>query len=654
MKTKNVEISIEKNNKFNRQILFVIFIFTLLLYSNSIKNNYALDDNYVTVTNPKQPNNPRIEKGIKGIPQIFKTHYVESATQSFEYRPIPLATFAIEYQFFGSNPHVSHFISILLYALTCMLLFTVLTKLFKNYNLVFPLLITFLFIIHPIHTEVVDNIKCRDELLSFLFGLCAVYFFIESMEVEEKKLKQSALTVLFLILGLLCKQTIILFVILIPIIAYFFYDLKLKNFLYIAGSLFVVFITYKLFKRSMVHELETIREFVFFENPLYYEHGFLNRIPFALYTLGYYLKLLIFPYPLSCYYGYNTIPLSDWASPFIYVAIIFFMVIGIYALIKLPKKNMLAFAIIVFLLGILPFANLIKPAVGIVAERFVYFASFGFCIMAAHALLRTFKIDVTNKSKFKLQGTKFLTCCIGVLFVFSVLVVSRNTKWKDELTLLRNDADNFENSCNLHYLIGSTLSPEIFKMQGGIKRQEMIKEATFHYQQAIELMKEGVKEYPTDFTTLNNIGTIYMNVYNDPVSAFTYFKKALQVKSSDMMTRYNFAFCYEKRNMPDSAIYFYEKMIKSDAKYPPVYIQLHGLYIDKKEYLQAINTDKKAISLNPAAANLRVNLGNSYMLNKDTLNAVIQFKKAIEIEPKNYPLQNQVEFFLKSISPSYK
>ena len=74
----------------------------------------------------------------------------------------------------------------------------------------------------------------------------------------------------------------------------------------------------------------------------------------------------------------------------------------------------------------------------------------------------------------------------------------------------------------------------------------------------------------------------------------------------------------------------------------------------KKEYLQAINTDKKAISLNPAAANLRVNLGNSYMLNKDTLNAVIQFKKAIEIEPKNYPLQNQVEFFLKSISPSYK
>src|ERR1700744_842675 len=113
MKTKNVEISIEKNNKFTRQILFVLFIFTLLLYSNSIKNNYALDDNYVTL--PKgDVGNSRVAKGIKGIPQIFKTHYVESAEQSFEYRPLPLATFAIEYQFFGSNPHVSHFISILL------------------------------------------------------------------------------------------------------------------------------------------------------------------------------------------------------------------------------------------------------------------------------------------------------------------------------------------------------------------------------------------------------------------------------------------------------------------------------------------------------------------------------------------------------------
>src|SRR5580700_11178998 len=110
--------ALDKDNHFNRKVYLLIFGLVFLLYGNSIRNNYALDDNYVTVTTPEKPNNPRIEKGISGIPKLFTTHYIESATQSFEYRPLVLVTFAIEYQFFGSNPHVSHFISVLLYAIT--------------------------------------------------------------------------------------------------------------------------------------------------------------------------------------------------------------------------------------------------------------------------------------------------------------------------------------------------------------------------------------------------------------------------------------------------------------------------------------------------------------------------------------------------------
>ena len=137
--------TLEKDNHFNRKVYWMIFALVFVLYGNSIRNNYALDDNYVTVTTPEKPNNPRIEKGIRGISKLFTTHYVESGSQSFEYRPLVLVTFAIEYQLFGSNPHVSHFISILLYAITCVLLFKLLCRLFKNYNPVFPLLVVFLF-----------------------------------------------------------------------------------------------------------------------------------------------------------------------------------------------------------------------------------------------------------------------------------------------------------------------------------------------------------------------------------------------------------------------------------------------------------------------------------------------------------------------------
>src|ERR1700751_2881411 len=101
--------TLSQDNHFIRKIALFIFILVFVLYGNSIKNNFSVDDSYVTVTTPEKPNNPRIEKGIKGIPKLFTSHYAESGYQSFEYRPLTLVTFAIEYQFFGSNPHINHF-----------------------------------------------------------------------------------------------------------------------------------------------------------------------------------------------------------------------------------------------------------------------------------------------------------------------------------------------------------------------------------------------------------------------------------------------------------------------------------------------------------------------------------------------------------------
>ena len=653
MKVKNKEITLEKDDSFNRKMLFGIFIFTLLLYSNSIKNNYAFDDNYVTVINPQHPNNPRIEKGIKGIPEIFKTHYIESSFQSFEYRPLVLATFAIEYQFFGSNPHVSHFISVLLYALTCMLLFSLLSKLFKNYNLIFPLLVTFLFIVHPIHTEVVDNIKCRDELLSFLFGLCAVHFLIKSIEINSKKWAFVILIMLFLFLGFLCKQTIILFFVLMPAIGYFFYDYKLKNFLLIALSFFIVLVVYKVFKRSMIHELKTAREFVFFENPLYFKHDFLTRISLAIYSLGFYLKLLIFPYPLCCYYGYNTIPVLDWASSLIYIALLFYFFIGIYALIKLPKKNIFSFAIIVFLLGELPFSNVLTPLVGIVAERFIYFASLGFCIMMAYVLLILFKVDITDKSKFKIQNSKLsLKLTLTMLLVFySCLTIARNNKWKDLLMLFTNDVKNTENSYLLNYFAGITIYDYAIHKTNPYDKQATLKEANLYFTKAAQLLNEGLIEYNSDYLSFNTLGTIYNSYLNETGAAIPWFKKSIAINPKYEIAQFNLALCYEKENMPDYAILQYEKMIAANTKHPPVYFNLHELYITKKEYDKAVFCDKRAIIQCPKEYQTKayINLGNVYMLEKDTLNAIPQFKTAVLLEPNNVDLNSQVNAFLKSI-----
>jgi protein O-mannosyl-transferase len=647
MKVKPQEKTIsDKSKNPLRNYFIVIFVGVFLLYGNSIKNGYALDDNYVTVIGAKANGNQRVAKGIKGIPEIFTTHYVETKEQSFEYRPIPLATFAIEYQIFGSSSKISHFISVFIYAITCMLLFFILSRLLINYNVTFPFLITVLFLIHPIHSEVVDNIKCRDELLGFLFGLCALHFFISIN--DKNKWKNIFLTGLFLLISLLCKKTAILFLALIPIVGYFFREAKLKGIIVQIVLVYLVFVIFTLLENALLAKQVEKRVFAFFENPLFYNNNLMDRISLAFYTLGYYFKLLVFPFPLTSYYGYDVIPITGFSSLLVIFSAAFYFSTGIYALLKLKEKKLFSFGMLVFLIGLFPFANLIDPVPGMVAERFVYFASLGFCIVVIYVLLSVFKIDYRSKS----HGLKILTpsskgILISVALLFSIIIISRNNKWKDELTLLRSDTTHFEESCNLHYLLGNALYPEILTMAKGIKREEMIKEATFHYKSAVSLMKEGIKLYPKDFTTLTNIGTIYVNIFNDAFSAQPYFKRSLAINPANIVTQYNFVFCYERKNLPDSAIIGYEKLISNNTNYPLVYFRLHELYLQKKEYKKAIVCDEKAIKQNPENARLYINLGNALILNNDSAGAVKPFKRAIELEPNNTDLRAQVEEYLK-------
>jgi tetratricopeptide (TPR) repeat protein len=627
-------------SKLNKLIYGSIIVLTFLIYGNTIKNDYAIDDDFVTTTSPETPN-LRVEKGIKGIPELFSTHYVESKKQSFGYRPVVLATYAIEYQFFKSNPQISHFINVLIYALTCILLFVVLSKILSNYHIVLPLLITFLFVVHPIHTEVVNNLKSRDELLAFFFGLCSLFLFLKKIELG--KWKYLFFAILFFIIALLCKKTAVIFVAIIPITIYFFTTIKLKQvFLYSLLAPFI-YITLTVAEKLMLSNSVTLREFAFFENPLFYEPDFLKRIPMAFYTAGYYVKLFVIPHPLSCYYGFKTIPMVNWASIFVWSSLIFHFSIGIYALLKLPKKTVISYGIIIYLVGIFPFINLITPAVGIIAERFVYTASLGFCVGIAYFLLLIFKIDYSNKpankGHFKLP---FKVVAFIILCIFSIKVISRNMVWKDELTLFRNDVSNFENSCNLNYITANALSNKIAHIPGGVERNSLIKEATFHYGETVRLMDEGIKIYPQDYITSNNLGTIYVDIFNDPNHAQPLFKKVIEINPNNEDANYNYGFCYEKRNLPDSAIHWYEKMILKQPEYFSVYVRLHELYYKKQNYAKAIISDKKALSLRPNKVALHINLGNSYIFNRDTLNGLKYFESAAVIPPMDYVLLQNI------------
>src|ERR1700739_4030412 len=98
----------------NRNTFFFFFVLSFLFYGNSIRNGFSLDDSYVTVTNyPVQgktytPNNQQIAKGFSGISKIWRSHYGYGNGTSYDYRPLIMTMFAIEYGIFGQAPHINH------------------------------------------------------------------------------------------------------------------------------------------------------------------------------------------------------------------------------------------------------------------------------------------------------------------------------------------------------------------------------------------------------------------------------------------------------------------------------------------------------------------------------------------------------------------
>src|SRR6267154_5042143 len=152
----------------------LIFFCAFLQYANTLRHDYAWDDKLVITANAYT------RRGIAGLPDIFSKRV--SFPYKNEYRPVPQAMFAVEYQLFHGNPHAGHFFNVLCYAAACALVYWFVLFAFPRAHPLFAFFVAALFAVHPVHVEVVANIKSRDEILSLSFGLAAIVLTVKAIE----------------------------------------------------------------------------------------------------------------------------------------------------------------------------------------------------------------------------------------------------------------------------------------------------------------------------------------------------------------------------------------------------------------------------------------------------------------------------------------
>jgi hypothetical protein len=184
-----------------KQQLIILLVLVMGLNVNTLFNQYALDD-VVVMTG-----NTLVAKGFKGIPEILSKDFFYglekkgSDLSGGRYRPLSLIVFAVEYQFFGENPFVSHLINLgLMLVLIAMLFHLLEAHLFHKYHAYMAFLTCLVFLVHPVHAEVIANVKSRDELLAAILLIASALLLIKSALTRSMWAQIGALLCFFLAL----------------------------------------------------------------------------------------------------------------------------------------------------------------------------------------------------------------------------------------------------------------------------------------------------------------------------------------------------------------------------------------------------------------------------------------------------------------------
>ncbi|MEK7659259.1 MAG: tetratricopeptide repeat protein [Patescibacteria group bacterium] len=476
----------------NQWVLVLFFIVGFLIFSNALNGDFVHDDLLVL--------SHSFFGQLGKIFSFFGQPYFEGFYQAGLYRPLTQFSFGLNF-LVSSSPFGFHLVNIFLHIINSFLIYLFLRKFSNRFTL--SLIAALLFLVLPIHVEAVTSIVGRAELLFFLFGMLTLLLWLDSQYFY------SAVT---LVLALLSKETAVA----IPAIVFLFgwhYRRNWHWLIYYLGALVFYFIL-----RILVlgqYAFKTKVEFIF--NPLAYV-SFFERFFTALKIMILYLAKFFVPYKLSADYSYDQIPIvkSLFSSPLSLIGLVFLclMLWRVYRILRREKSVILDWILLFFFLPFLIVSNIIFPTGTIMAERLMYFPSFGGLMILAVALEQLLKSS-------KRLGLSIL---LILLAIYGLLTISQNRVWASRETLL---TDSFKKSPN----------SVVAKTDYGILMFERDKEL------AKKLSLEVYEKYPDYIQNLNLRGVVEVQE-GDFTRAEKFLERALELRPKHQNTLQNLSRVY--------------------------------------------------------------------------------------------------------------
>lgn len=449
--------------KFQRQIRFfmkwwLIPIIGILLYSHSLGNQFVIDD----------ASQIKFNKSVHSlnIPSLFlgSTFADDNGPVGIYYKPVMTSFYAIIYSLFGYNPIPFHLVQITLHILNALLVFL----LFKKFlSVKLSLLLSLIFLVHPINTQAVVYISSLQDPLFFSFGMIGLL----AVTKNELDLKDYLIFSGAMFLSVLSKETGILFLLVSPLLS--------SRRMYIL-SVFIGAAYFLIHHLAVGITIQAQNSFPIMGASL------LERLITMPKIAYYYLKTFFYPavLPGDQMWVIRNLDWSNFLLPVIADSAFLAIVLLFFVYLLKSKSSYLkqfTFFFLWFAFGLGLHLQLI-PLDGTVADRWFYFPIVG--------LLGMLGILVKSLKLHKL----FMIIALALIILLSVRTFIRTLDWKDGLTLSLHDYQfNHDN-----YALENNLGYEL--IQAG------------RYDDALPHIQKSIELAPWSGQNWDNLGIIYRHI----------------------------------------------------------------------------------------------------------------------------------------------
>ncbi len=585
---------------------FVLALAVALAYANSLDVDFVYDDYAFVYDNEAIRTFTPLSKFLLS-PEAFS-----QPSNDHVFRPLASFTFALNHAVHGLQPAGYHVVNLVFHALNAFLVFLLLRRIgFRDVSSFAGALV---FAVHPVHTEAVTWISGRSNVLFLFFFLLAylLYARIDSTSTAPvsptRRFFLLSGSVAAYALSLLAKEMALpLPALLFGHDLYFHRDWDRKQRLRSVLSYIpfvLVAVAYVLLRTHVLGKVGQVS---------YHGGSAYVTLLAMLRAAVIYARLLLVPVGLSLSRHFQPSHSIFDMSVFPSFCLI---ILGVAAaIVTFRRGSYFSFALFWFVVAMLPVSNII-PVNAIVADRFLYGPSIGFCVLIAVCV-------ASGSGKTAVRGLLTTSAVVAVVFCYMLLSVGRNNDWENAILLWSKTAKSSPTS----YVAFNNLGFEYMK-RGRIS-------------EAIEALNKAVKIKDDLPHVRLNLAKCYAKT-GEINMAIHHYNAAIAQLDDAAEVRCELAALLERTGRTQRAIEQYETALRENPDMLRVHRRLAALY-RTRDVQRAIEHHRKVLTLAPDDSYAHYQLALLYHETGDLAGARDALRRTLALAPDNKPARDLLE-----------